>query len=140
MVVAEKDIIRLPKHRVAMEGESKRISEAIDKLYTESQFSPPEIAVVLTRFQSDRETARKILYSMISSGTLVKIGELIFHKDVIQAGVQRIRDHIGNHGSMTVADFRNLIDSSRKYAVPLLEYYDKTGVTRRMGDVRILRK
>lgn len=139
VVVAEKDLIRLPKHHVAMEGETKRISEAIDRLYKEAQFNPPEIAVVLTKLQSDRETTGKILYSMINSGNLVKIGELIFHKDVIKAGEQRIRDYVGKHGSMTVADFRNLIDSSRKYAVPLLEYYDKTGLTRRMGDVRILR-
>ena len=51
----------------------------------------------------------------------------------------RIVDHIRRQGNVTVAQARDLLGVSRKYALALLEYLDEVRVTRRVGDVRVLR-
>ena len=51
----------------------------------------------------------------------------------------RLRTHLGSHGAITVAEARDILGSSRKTVVPLLEYFDATNLTRREGDIRMLR-
>jgi selenocysteine-specific elongation factor len=58
----------------------------------------------------------------------------------VQRGIERIRQFINSQGPLKVSDFRTLLDTSRKYAVPFLEYCDRQGLTRRQGDVRVLRQ
>jgi len=57
--------------------------------------------------------------------------------DTVKAAVGR---HLMQHGSMTAATFRDLFGTSRKYAIPLLEYFDRDGLTVRVGDTRQLRE
>jgi selenocysteine-specific elongation factor len=77
---------------------------------------------------------------LLAGGALVKVGDGIYRR----SQMTRIRADLENalkaKGSLTMADFRDLIGTSRKYAVPLLEWFDATGVTLRNGDVRILRQ
>jgi selenocysteine-specific elongation factor len=68
----------------------------------------------------------------------VKVGD--FHLTARQAHEvrARVRRHIEQRGPLTVADIRDLLQTSRKYTVPLCEWLDQTGATRRHGDVRTL--
>jgi selenocysteine-specific elongation factor len=54
--------------------------------------------------------------------------------------VKQVQEHIQAHGAITVAQARDLFNSSRKYVLGLLEHLDAIGVTRRMGDERVLRR
>jgi selenocysteine-specific elongation factor len=53
--------------------------------------------------------------------------------------IERVRQHIQKNGNITVAQVRDLFDTSRKYALALLEHLDAKGITKRVGDVRVLR-
>lgn len=64
-------------------------------------------------------------------------GDPVFHPDVVVAARRRLEEHLDRHGEVTVAGFRDLIGSTRKYALPLLEYFDREKVTLRRGDLRV---
>jgi selenocysteine-specific elongation factor len=90
-----------------------------------SPFAPPE--------PSDIALAR----ALVREGVLVDVDGIVFTASAVEHAKRLIRDHLDAHETMTVADARNVLGSTRKYVVPLLEYFDRQGVTRRRGDVRI---
>jgi selenocysteine-specific elongation factor len=82
---------------------------------------------------------RYALETLIASGTLAKVGDFVYLGSHVAAIRAQLEAALRAHGSVTVAEFRTLAGTSRKYAVPLLEYFDATGVTQRAGDLRLLR-
>jgi selenocysteine-specific elongation factor len=77
---------------------------------------------------------------LLLRGVLVKIGEALYRGSQIERIHAKIESFIVEHGRMTMADFRDLLGTSRKYSVPLLEWFDSRGITVRSGDHRMLRK
>ena len=70
---------------------------------------------------------------------VVRVAEgIYFHRDALAQVEARVREHLASQQGMTASAFRDLIGSSRKYAVPLLEWLDASRITRRVGDERIL--
>jgi selenocysteine-specific elongation factor len=84
--------------------------------------------------------AGKAFETMLARGALVKVGDDLYRSSQITQIVARIESYLRARGRMTAAEFRDLLGTSRKYAVPLLEWLDTHGVTIRSGDYRMLRK
>ncbi len=84
--------------------------------------------------------AGKAFETMLARGALVKVGDDLYRSSQITQIVARVESHLRERGRMTAAEFRDLLGTSRKYAVPLLEWLDTHGVTIRSGDYRMLRK
>lgn len=82
----------------------------------------------------------KAFDTMLAEGALVKVGDDMYRSGQIAQIRNRIEAHFVRHDRMTAAAFRDLLGTSRKYAVPLLEWLDSHGVTIRDGDYRRLRK
>jgi selenocysteine-specific elongation factor len=78
--------------------------------------------------------------TLVASGALVKVGEFVYRGSHLATIRAQLEAALRAQGRITVADFRTLTGTSRKYAVPLLEFFDATGVTLRTGDVRVLRR
>jgi selenocysteine-specific elongation factor len=83
---------------------------------------------------------RSAFDTMLAQGKLVKVGDDLYRGSQIAKIRARVAAHLNENGRMTAADFRDLIATSRKYAVPLLEWLDAHGVTIRNGDYRTLRR
>ena len=64
-------------------------------------------------------------------------GAPVFHRDTLALARARLEDHLRDNGSITVAAFRDLIGATRKFALPLLELFDRDKVTQRRGDLRV---
>lgn len=97
---------------------------------------PELIARIVAAKRDDLSSAFETLFSV---GTLVRVGDFVYHDSqlaVIRGSLERA---LTGGRAITVAEFRTLTGTSRKYAVPLLEHFDASGVTRRIGDVRVLR-
>ena len=87
--------------------------------------------------KKDRAECARVLESLLSSGELVLLTpELCVEKSVMNALDARVRAWFEMHGSLTLAEFRDAIGTSRDHALLVLEYYDRRGVLRREGDVR----
>ena len=120
----------LPEHRVAMTQAQQRNSEDYLKGLESEPYSPP------TEHSLDPE----LMALLVEEGKVVRVNETVaFAASAYKQMVDTITAHIGQHGRITVAEGRDLFDSSRKYILPLLEYLDQHHVTRRIGDERVLR-
>ena len=75
----------------------------------------------------------------VATGTLVKVGTDVYRGRQIAEIRRRLEEAIRRDGPITMARFRDAVGTSRKYAVPLMEWFDATGVTVRDGDIRRLR-
>ena len=82
----------------------------------------------------------EVLGVMVVQGDLIQVsGGVLFLPETYKELVSRVRAHIEREGSITLAQARDILKTSRKYAQGLLEYLDETGVTKRVGDERVLR-
>jgi selenocysteine-specific elongation factor len=82
---------------------------------------------------------RQAFETLVASGALSKVGEFVYLGSQITAIRAQLESELKLRQSISVAQFRTLTGTSRKYAVPLLEFFDAVGVTRRSGDLRVLR-
>jgi selenocysteine-specific elongation factor len=90
--------------------------------------------------RSEVEGAAQALDTLLARGALVKVGGDLYRGSQIAAIRARVQRYLLDNEHMTAAAFRDLLGTTRKYAVPLLEWLDARGVTLRVGDYRTLRK
>ena len=123
-------MVRLPDHTPSL-GEAQR--SAVDgylRQLESNPFSPP------TDIRIDPEVINLLDYE----GQVVKVSEsVVFASSAYDEMVGRISAHLSEHGEITVADVRDLLGTSRKYALALMDHLDHVRITRRVGDVRVLR-
>jgi selenocysteine-specific elongation factor len=102
--------------------------------FQDSPFSPPDFKECQQLVGSD------LLDALISLGKLVKVSdEVLFTCDTLEVLVTKVQVHLQNKGSISLAELRDQVNTSRKYALPLLEYLDDLGITLRKGDIRVLK-
>lgn len=127
--------VRLPLHTVQFTPQQ---AAAIDQLWSQIQAnptSPPSVKEAVAIVGED------VLQALLAQGDLVQVSaDVLFDSQAYSEMVQQVKDFIEQHGAITAAQTRDLFDTSRKYAISLLEHLDTIGVTRRMGDERVLRK
>jgi selenocysteine-specific elongation factor len=140
-LVAEKEIVRLRKHTRELSNEDLGLRDRLEKIYRDAGLAAPSLSEALANSGASAEQGRKILQLLIDSGMLVKVhGEMFFHRAALDDLTRRLRAHGAKQTdrAIDVAAFKELAGISRKYAIPLLEYFDRQRVTRREGDRRIV--
>jgi len=101
---------------------------------------PVPLAEVVTKVKQSRVTGiSKAFDTLLAKGALVKVGDELYSGMQIATIRARVEHFLRTNKQMTMAQFRDLIGTSRKYAVPLLEWFDARGITVRSGDYRMLR-
>lgn len=133
-LVESGEFLARPEHRIAFNpGQQIRVS-ALLAAFRRQPYTPPSMAEAVA--QTDPEIISGLLYQ----GTLVRLSEdVLLLKETYDEMVAGIIAHIQEHGSMTVAQVRDRYNTSRKYALALMERLDEQKVTRRVGDERVLR-
>ena len=122
--------LRLPQHRPAMSPAQQRQTDEYIRALEAEPYSPP----------TDATLDAELLGLLIEENKVVKVNEtVVFASSAYRSMVDAIVAHTREHGKITVADGRDLFNTSRKYILPLLEYLDQQHVTRRVGDERVLR-
>jgi selenocysteine-specific elongation factor len=102
--------------------------------------APVRFAELRARIKSSSvPELRQAFDTLVASGALSKVGDLVYLGSQIAAIRAQLEAALERHQSLSVAQFRTLTGTSRKYAVPLLEFFDATGVTLRSGDLRVRR-
>ncbi|MBM4266519.1 MAG: selenocysteine-specific translation elongation factor [Deltaproteobacteria bacterium] len=139
-VVRDESRVRLPQHRVSLDdGESTEITR-ITGLLASGGLTPLDAKVLATTvgLAPDRLTA--LLRVLEQRGSVVRVSSDLFYDAAAHQEARRLLlAHFRDHREITVADYRTLLSASRKYALALLEHFDATGVTVRIGDARRLR-
>ncbi len=129
-VIEEGTTLRLDSHEIQMSAEQKRARGELIETIESSGFNPP----LAKQLGANLE----ILRALEDAGDLVRVGDFFVTASQAAEARRLVRTHIEESGPMTVAEIRDLLRTSRKYAVPLCEWLDATGATVRRGDVRVL--
>jgi selenocysteine-specific elongation factor len=128
------DIVRLPGYQVTFKPEQQARVDALLAAYHKQPYTPPSAA------DSAAMTSPDIVSALVSQGIIVRLSEdVLLLRETFDEMVARIVAFIQANGSMTVAQVRDEFNTSRKYALALMEYLDNRKVTRRVGDERVLR-
>ncbi len=146
-IVSEKDTVRLGSHSVGLSEQDAQLSSRIEQVYRDAGVEVPAMEEVMTRAGvtlAQRTQARKLLHLLVDNRKLMRIqNEMFMHADVVEDLKRKLRTYASQHEPQRLIDvptFKQLAGVSRKYAIPLLEYFDREQVTRRSGDKRIILK
>ncbi|HJX93391.1 MAG TPA: SelB C-terminal domain-containing protein, partial [Pyrinomonadaceae bacterium] len=144
-LVAEKDIVRATSHTVDLSEKDSRLREKLEQVYRGAGVESPSIDDALDRAgvtAPQRVQARKVLQLLIEGRVILRVqNEMFMHSSVLDELKAKLLDYASRHEPerlIDVAEFKDLAGVSRKYAIPLLEYFDREKVTRRAGDKRII--
>lgn len=140
-IVREDDTIRLPGHRVTLQTDQTDLKEKLLSLYREKWLQPPYLKELPGILQADAAGIKNVLMHLVNEGSIVKVKEeLFFHAEAIEDLKKRLTQYLSEHGEITPGKFKEMTRASRKYTIPLFEYFDAENITIRVGDVRKLRK
>jgi selenocysteine-specific elongation factor len=144
-LVSEKDLVRAREHTLELSPGDTQLRDRIAGIYEKAGLEPPSLDQALTGAgvpASQRAQGRKILQLLIDNGTLVCVhGDMFFHLRALDNLKRLLRQYAAERSAdrlIDVATFKELAAVSRKYAIPLLEYFDSQRFTRRAGDKRII--
>jgi selenocysteine-specific elongation factor len=138
-VVVEKNLVRLKAFTVALssneEADRTKIIDAIEK----TGFQPPTKEELSEFLKIDSKRMSDILGILVKDGRIKRINDSLYLSiNSYDSMVSSLRAFFEKKAEMTVAEFRDMLKTSRKYALPLIEYLDSNKVTMRIGDVRKL--
>lgn len=128
-------------HKQAGAGAKAQIRQAASILKEKldsAGMAPPTIAALAKECDLDQQLAYRALGTLEDSGDVVRIGEFAFSNGSVQSAKQRIAEFIAANGPASASQLKDALSLSRKHAIPLLEYMDAQGFTRRNGDARVL--
>lgn len=136
-VSIDQDIVRLKTFSVSLSSEDNTIQTRITTLLTNEAFQPPLKQELAEKLRIPEKELTDLLKLMTKEGALVRINDALYmtrqqHDDMIA----RLRSFYAGKPEMTMAEFRDLLATSRKFALPFLEHLDSQRVTLRIGDVR----
>ncbi|MFW5790980.1 MAG: selenocysteine-specific translation elongation factor [Bacillota bacterium] len=127
--------------QVEFTGRAAEIKEGALKLFAENKFSPPEVPDLAEALnENDQKLIREVIGALEEEGILIRLTEdLYFTEEAVAEAEKMIKEFFLQNESLELSQFRDIIGSSRKYALPLLEYFDEQGLTYREGDKRYLK-
>ena len=116
------------------------IKQKLLQTYRAADLESPATDDVLAGFpQNEKTDAKQVLESLVTGGELVMLTpQICWYKDVYARVCDVVKTHFETHETITLGELRDLINSSRKYTLAVLEYYDKNRITKKDGDLRYL--
>ena len=130
ILIEDAATVRIPSHKIEFTGKQMdEINNFMEQL-NKNPYSP----------QVDIELDKDIINQLIEQQKIIKVGDgVIFSRPAYNEMVDKVIQKIKADGKITLAEVRDIFDTSRKYAKGLLEYLDEKKITRRVGDERVLR-
>ena len=134
------DRYALSDFAITLTKRQRNIREKLLRTYSSSGIETPITDHIMEEFPTNERTdAKQVLESLVSSGELVMlIPQICLHKNTYEAICERARVHFETEQTLTLAQLRDLLNTSRKYSQAIIEYFDKIHITRKDGDVHYL--
>jgi selenocysteine-specific elongation factor len=128
-------MVRLHGHQVRFTQDQQEKVILLLNQFEAQPYTPPSVKESIALIGED------LLNAMIDTEQLVRLGgDVLLQPDIFQEMKAAVTSHINQHGAITLAELRDKFNTSRKYAVAILEFLDQNGVTIRQGDIRKLRR
>jgi len=140
VVRAERDKVRLATHEVRLSPEQQRVVTRLEEEFLKAEAAPPSAEEALGRLGVSGDEEHELFQVLVESRTLVRVKEsLFFHARALETIQDKLVALLRERKEIGPGDIKDLLGISRKYAIPLLEYFDGRRVTARVGERRVLR-
>jgi selenocysteine-specific elongation factor len=128
-------VVEKTGHEIRFDNGQQAKIETLKRKFEQNPFSPPSVK------ECQAEVGEEVLNALVELNEFVSVSaDVIFRKQDYEAMSAKIREVLQQNGQITLAEVRDLFDTSRKYAQALLEHLDANGITMRDGDFRKLRR
>jgi len=134
------DLVKRAGRSIHLEPSEARAKDQIEREFARGGLAAPGVEAVLTTLPVARGQAEKLFQLLLRERVLLKISnDVVLHHEAVDRLRGLLAEYKRSHGErLAVTEFKELAGVTRKYAIPLLEYLDRTGVTRRVGDYRVI--
>lgn len=141
MLKLEGQYVSLWDFNVVYTKEQENIKNFIIDEYLKNKFNPPKYAEIIPKLKNPEKVATQVYNALIDSGELVKVEQdIVFSKVSYDEAVNMLKNYLTENKYIQLGEFRDLLGTSRKYAMALLDYFDQLKITKRIEDKRILYK
>ena len=139
-IAQEENTVRLSNHSVLLGADQEAIRKKMLKLYRDGGLQPPYFRDVPRLLDIDPNHTKDVMLLLVEEGRIVKTkDDLYFHIDAITKLRNSLVDFLKANEEITTPQFKEMTGVSRKFVIPLIEYFDASKVTLRIGDSRKLR-
>ena len=140
-LVREADRFFLKVREPVLDKRQTALANNIAGLYESARYETPRPDSLPERLHIGQAEVDALIENLCHRGILVRLSEIVvLHAKWVAESERRLREHLAAHGRIDAGGFKDLIKTSRKFAIPLLEHWDAVGLTRRTGDFRVLRQ
>ena len=137
-IAVNNNYLLLPGHTPQPGKQEKAVIDKLMEIMYKQPFNPPSLDEMKASAGVSEAVFNEIISYLMEQGLLVKVFEnLYFTRTALEKGKQILSDYFDMEKELSLATARDLFNTSRKYALPLVEYYDRIRFTRRVGDLRI---
>ena len=139
-LVKDGNLLRLASHEIQFSEEEEAAKEKLEKLFLDAGINTPTLNELITQLpEYTPKVLESTFFALLNLGQFVKIADNFFiHRTVFEEVRELLTTYLRKNDIITVAEFREQAQTSRKYAVPFLEYCDSQNLTIRDGNVRRL--
>lgn len=138
-IVIEKELVRHASFRVALSQVDETLKAKILGMLEKSGFQPLTREELYQSLQMEQKKLTDILNIMSKEGSIIRINESLYITSTVYKNmIEKLKAFFSKKPEMTVAEFRDILNTTRKYALPFLEYLDSNKITLRVGDIRKL--
>ena len=139
-IVQEGELIRRTTHKVSLKVDQADAKKKLLEIYSGSGLTPPYFKELRKKIKIETDQAKDVLHLLIEEGLIIKVKEdLYFSAKAVEKLRQELVDFLKHRGEINTPQFKEMAGISRKYLIPLAEYFDSKNVTIRVGDIRKLR-
>lgn len=131
-------LLALVEFESRLSGKQQDRLERLEEIYRQSGFNPPLNQKIMEQIGISEKEFREFVNILRQQERLIFVDQrFYFHADAIRKAIGVVRGYFTKNENLTVPQFKDLIGSTRKFAIPLLTYLDNRGFTERRGDVRV---
>jgi selenocysteine-specific elongation factor len=140
VVRADRDKVRLASHDVRLTAEQQKAADRLEQDFLSAAAAPPSPEEALARAGLSGDEEHELFQVLVGARKLVRVKEsLYFHAQALDAIQDKLVTMLRERKEIGPGDIKDLLGISRKYAIPLLEFFDSRRVTTRVGERRVLR-
>jgi len=133
--------LRLPGRELQVDPETRALVESLEARLTEAAFQPPSASELAAELGTSPKALAPVLSMLVDGGRIVPLGgELYLSAAHAEAARAAVRENCERNGQLTIPELRDVLGTSRKFLIPILERFDVEGLTLRQGGHRVLKR
>lgn len=138
-IIMDKDRLMLPQHQIS-DADEKGLIGRVEEAVLKAGLQPPSPKELSEQWGEKEDEIKSIFEYLLRKGVFIKVREGIYFHQVPFEGIkERLLSYLKEHGEITTPQFKDMTQASRKYTIPLIEYFDQIKLTIRLGEKRVLR-